>query len=94
MPREKKPTLKKRKDGRYKCVYHGIQFYGATPEEAFAARDEYKLNEKRGFQRQTVSEYALPWLKRAYPSVRKIFPANLKDLLADILRVRFSLDIF
>jgi integrase len=70
MPREKKPTLKRRKDGRYRCVYHGIQFYGATPEEAFAARDEYKLSSQKGFSgRSTVSEYALPWLKRSFPSV-------------------------
>ena len=70
MPREKKPTLKRRKDGRYKCVYHGIQFYGTTPEEAFAARDEYKLSAQKGFSgRSTVTEFALPWLKRSYPSV-------------------------
>jgi len=70
MPREKKPTLKRRKDGRYRCVYHGLQFYGATPEEAFAARNEYKLSSQKGFSsRSTVSEYALPWLKRSYPSV-------------------------
>lgn len=70
MPREKKPTLKRRKDGRYRCVYHGIQFYGATPEEAFAARGEYKLSSQKGFSgRSTVTEYALPWLKRSYPSV-------------------------
>ena len=70
MPREKKPTLKRRKDGRYRCVYHGIQFYGATPEEAFAARDEYKLSTQKGFSgRSTVTEYALPWLKRSFPSV-------------------------
>ena len=70
MPREKKPTLKRRKDGRYRCVYHGLQFYGNTPEEAFAARDEYKLSSQKGFSiRSTVSEYALPWLKRSYPSV-------------------------
>ena len=70
MPREKKPTLKRRKDGRYRCVYHGIQFYGATPEEAFAARDEYRLQIEQGFSgKQTVTEYALPWLKRSYPSV-------------------------
>jgi integrase len=70
MPREKKPTLKRRKDGRYRCVYHGLQFYGSTPEEAFAARDEYKLSSQKGFSgRSTVSEYALPWLKRSYPSV-------------------------
>ena len=69
MPREKKPTLKRRKDGRYKCVYHGLQFYGSTPEEAFLARDEYKRSEQRGFSIQSVSDYALPWLKRSFPSV-------------------------
>ena len=70
MPREKKPTLKRRKDGRYRCVYHGLQFYGSTPEEAFAARDEYKIESQKGFSgRSTVSEYGLPWLKRSYPSV-------------------------
>lgn len=70
MPREKKPTLKRRKDGRYRCVYHGLQFYGNTPEEAFAARDEYKLSSQKGFSsRSTVTEYALPWLKRSFPSV-------------------------
>ena len=42
MPRTKKPTLKRRKDGRYKCKWHDMQFYGNTPEEAFAARDLYR----------------------------------------------------
>ena len=70
MPRAKKPTLKRRKDGRYKCKYHGIQFYGDTPEEAFAARDEYKRMTEAGFScRQTVADYALPWLERTYPEV-------------------------
>ena len=70
MPREKKPHLKRRKDGRYKCKWHDIQFYGSTPEEAFAARDLYKEQTEKGFSgRQTVSEYALPWLKRSFPSV-------------------------
>lgn len=71
MPREKKPTLKRRKDGRYRCRYHDIQFYGNTPEEAFAARDEYKRSQERRHTRQTVSEYALPWLKRTFPAVRE-----------------------
>ena len=70
MPRQKKPTLKVRKDGRYKCKYHGIQFYGSTPDESFALRDEYKRREIEGFARQTVSDYAIPWLERTYPSVR------------------------
>ena len=70
MPREKKPTLKRRKDGRYKCKYHDQQFYGRTPEEAFALRDEYKRREIAGTStRQTVAGYAIPWLERAFPSV-------------------------
>jgi integrase len=47
-----------------------MQFYGSTPEEAFAARDLYREQTEKGFSsRQTVSEYALPWLKRSFPSV-------------------------
>lgn len=70
MPREKKPTLKRRKDGRYKCKYHDQQFYGSTPEEAFALRDEYKRKELAGtLARQTVAGYAIPWLERTYPGV-------------------------
>ena len=69
--REKKPRLKKRKDGRYCCKYHGIPFYSyVSAEEAFALRDAYKENLKKGFARQTVSQYAIPWLKRSFPSVR------------------------
>ena len=67
MPREKKPTLKRRKDGRYKCVYKGIYFYSTiSPEDAFAQREEYKASLKKGFARMLVKEYALPWLKRLY----------------------------
>ena len=69
MPRQKKPSLKERKDGRYKCKWHDHQFYGNSPEEAFAARDAYILQQTKGFQRITVSDYALPWLKRTYPDV-------------------------
>lgn len=70
MPREKKPTLKRRKDGRYRCKYNDLQFYGNTPEEAFAARDEYKRSELSGYRNQTLSAYAIPWLKRTFPTVR------------------------
>lgn len=69
MPRAKKPTLKQRKDGRYRCRYQDQQFYGNTPEEAFALRDEYIENQRKGFRRQKVSDYALPWLKRSFPAV-------------------------
>ena len=71
MPREKKPHLKKRKDGRYCCKWHGIPFYSYVSEdEAFALRDAYKENIRKGFTRQTVSQYAIPWLKRSFPAVR------------------------
>ena len=71
MPRKKKEHLKKRKDGRYCCKYKGIAFYSyVSDEEALALRDEYIANEQRGFSRQTVSDYALPWIKRSYPAVK------------------------
>jgi integrase len=71
MPRPKKPHLKRRKDGRFKCKYQGIQFYGNTQEEAFSARDEYIQAQKIGISvNATVAEYALPWLKRSFPAVR------------------------
>lgn len=70
MPREKKPRLKRRKDGRYKCKFQGVQFYGNTPEEAFALRDAYKESVNKGFSsRTTVIDYSLPWLKRTFPTV-------------------------
>lgn len=69
MPREKKNKI--RKDKRFRRVYHGIPFYSRiSDDDAKAKRDEYIRNEQRGFHRQTVSEYALPWLKRTYPTVR------------------------
>lgn len=71
MPRKKKEHLKKRKDGRYCCKYKGIAFYSyVSDEEALSLRDEYIANEQRGFSRQTVSDYALPWIKRSYPAVK------------------------
>ena len=71
MPREKKQKLKKRADGRYRCKYKGIEFYSTiSSDDALAQREEYKRNEKAGLIRKSsVSDYALPWLKRTYPSV-------------------------
>ena len=68
MPREKKNKI--RKDKRFRRVYHGIPFYSRiSDEDAKAKRDEYIRNEAQGFSKQTVSDYALPWLKRTYPAV-------------------------
>ena len=78
MPRKKKETLKRRKDGRFKCKYKDKQFYGNSPEEAFLAREQYKMHERSGFSTiQTVAEYSLPWLRRTFPTVAKSTYAGL-----------------
>ena len=43
MPRKKKETLKRRKDGRYRCVWQGMAFYSSeSAEDALRKRDEYR----------------------------------------------------
>ena len=70
MGRPKKERLKKRSDNRFKAKWHGIQFYGKSPEEAFAKRDAYKAEVEAGsFRQKRVNEYAIPWLERTYPAV-------------------------
>ena len=72
MPRQKKPDLKKRSDGRFKCKYHGKQFYGNSPDEAVAKMEEYKRLERAGIiNKATVADYAVPWLIRTYPEASK-----------------------
>lgn len=41
-----KQHLAQRADGRYRCKYKGLEFYGSTEDEALQARDEYKKLEK------------------------------------------------
>lgn len=66
MPRQKKQRLKRRPDGRYCCVYHGVFFYGSTEEEALLAREDYKRREAAGeyiaATGYTVRQYAEKWL--------------------------------
>lgn len=72
MPRQKKQHLKRRKDGRYRCKFNGVQFMGDTEDEALQKRDEYKrqLQEEAVIrERPTVSQYAERWLKRAKTGV-------------------------
>lgn len=88
MPREKKPRLKKRADGRYRCKYHDMYFYGSSPEEAIDARDEYKKIEKvSSITRSTVTEYAIPWLKRTFPRVSDSTYAGLAIHLQHLVDV-------
>jgi len=78
MPRAKKQVLQRRSDGRFRCKYKGIQFYGDTSDEALAAREAYKEAEKRGevaAEKVRFSEYSTRWLS-AYKSHLTQAPYN------------------
>ena len=85
MPRKKKQILKQRPDGRYRAVYHGIEFYARTSDEALAARDEYIRAEKENRlvrrDQLTVLEYAIQWL----PVHRASVKASTYNAYASIL---------
>lgn len=63
MPRQK---LSQRSDGRYRCKYKGKEFYGDTPREAQAKREEYKRMLEAGMKAEamglTVRAYSLRWV--------------------------------
>lgn len=70
MPR---PSLKKRKDGRYRCKYKDKYFYGETVSEAYAARDAYIKTigeESEEVSPVTVSEYVPIWIKAHKATVK------------------------
>jgi len=58
MPR---PTLKKRKDGRYRKVNAGVPFYGLTEKEASDKANTYKRDIEAGLRAEqagiTAGEY-------------------------------------
>lgn len=71
MPRQRKNKI--RKDGRYRRRYKGIDFYSSiSDDDALAKVEEYKRHESAGLIRQvSVSDYAIPWLKRTFPTVAR-----------------------
>ena len=78
MPKAAKQHLAKRADGRYRCKYKGLEFYGQTEDEALNARKAYIDSLKSGSDtRITVADYAIPWLQRAYPAVKDSTYAGL-----------------
>lgn len=89
MPRQKKQRLAVRADGRYKCSYHGHQFYGRDSDEAIAKRKAFMDAEARkeySRENPTVAEYAERWLERqaagAAYQTKKEKASLLKKLVA------------
>lgn len=93
MPRQ---HLKRRPDGRYICRYKDRWFTGTTEKEVLQARDNYKLEERRGLAKApkdlTVRGYATTWLPvhkhdvstKCYNDYAKQMDALL-DVLGDML---------
>lgn len=70
MPRQKKPHLKKRKDGFFVCRYKNQYFWSKDEDDCLLQREEYKRLEKQGIVESVfVREYAEKWLDRAFPEV-------------------------
>jgi integrase len=78
MPRERKPKLKKRPDGRYACRYHNQWFYSYDHDDCLRQREEFKTAEKHGrIAVYFVSEYAKQWLFRSHPNIT---PSTMQGL--------------
>lgn len=88
--RTKKQHLKRRKDGRYCCRYHGMQFMGLTEQEAFDKRDEYKWQEQQEQLLQenpSVRVYAERWLPMGKAEVSASTTETHKILLGHLYAV-------
>lgn len=84
--------LKRRKDGRFVCRYHGNWFYSTiSAEDAIRQRDEFIRAEKRGFY--FVREYADAWLTRSRPDVAPSTMVGLRKHLQKLLDVCGELPI-
>ena len=90
MPRPKKQHLKQRKDGRFCCVYHGIQFMDKDEDKALAKRDDYIRQLKAGEYRRenpTLKEYADKWIKISKVGIRETSIRKNKIHLAHLCNV-------
>ena len=90
MPRQKKQHLKRRKDGRFCCVYHGHQFMGWTEEEAFSKRDEFKWQERQEslmMENPSVRVYGDRWLPIGKAGVKEPTTETHKILLNHLYTV-------
>ena len=96
MPRVKKPHLKQRPDGRFRCRYKNLDFYGFTEDEALDARAAYIAAEKTGdvFRSSvTVFEYASAWLPRSHPSVSESTYRGLAIHLEKLTKRIIDIDV-
>lgn len=88
MPRTKKQRLKQRPDKRFRCRYHGKEFYSyISSDDAIRQREEYKQQEAAGeYRRQnpTVSEYAAEWLPKRVVDVAPQTKKELTGLMAKL----------
>lgn len=66
MPRPKKQVLKKRKDGRYACRYHGQWFYSYDHDDCLKQREEFKKS--IGKVNYFLEDYAHEWFNLTYPN--------------------------
>lgn len=87
MPRATKQHLVKRSDGRYRCKYKGKEFYGWSEDEALEARKHYIESCNSSPQEVRLSDFALPWLLRAYPAVKDSTYAGLAIHLQHLVDV-------
>ena len=86
--------LKKRKDGRYACRFHGNWFYGRTEAEALRAREDFKEAQRRGRLRSFfVAEYAEAWLKRSRPDVAPTTMTGLRKHIEKLCAVCGNLPV-
>ena len=86
MPRERKPKLKKRADGRYACRYKNQWFYSTDHDDCLRQREEFRAQEKRGLVADYfVSDYADAWLTRTYPTGN---PSTIKGVKRHIRKMQ------
>ena len=81
-----KAKLKRRKDGRFACRYHGQWFYSTvSADDAIKQRDDFIRAQKRGFY--FVKDYADAWLTRSRPDVAPSTMTGLRKHLDKLLSV-------
>jgi len=87
MPRAVKQVLEKRADGRYRCKYKDKTFYSSiSSDDALKKREKYIQSlGVEAIMPKTVAEYAVPWLKRTYPSVKDSTKAGLATHLQHLI---------